>query len=109
MIDAPLATLPLRPPDGLRPASEGAPLAPQDAAPADGASAFGELLGRLVAGASAAGNEAELRGAEFAAGRSDDIHGTMIAVSRADIELRLLGSVRTKVVDAFYELWRMSI
>lgn len=109
MIDGQLPALPLRPADGVFPPTEGAPVHVDEAAPPDGASAFGELLGRLVHGASESGNEAALRGAEFAAGRDDDIHGTMIALSRADIELRLLGSVRNKVVDAFYELWRMSI
>ena len=45
----------------------------------------------------------------LAAGQSDDIHGTMLALSKADIELRLVGNIRNKVVDAFYELWRMQI
>jgi flagellar hook-basal body complex protein FliE len=33
----------------------------------------------------------------------------MIAISKADIELHLVGTVRNKVIDAFYELWRMQI
>ncbi len=33
----------------------------------------------------------------------------MLALSKADIELRLVGNIRNKVVDAFYELWRMQI
>jgi flagellar hook-basal body complex protein FliE len=52
---------------------------------------------------------AEHAGAEFAAGRLDDIHGTMLEVSKADIELRFVGNVRNKVMEAFYELWRMQI
>jgi flagellar hook-basal body complex protein FliE len=52
---------------------------------------------------------AEAAGNEFAAGRVDDIHGTMLELSKADIELRFAGNVRNKVTDAFYELWRMQI
>ena len=52
---------------------------------------------------------AEQAGNEFAAGRVDDIHGTMLELSKADIELRFAGNVRNKVTDAFYELWRMQI
>jgi flagellar hook-basal body complex protein FliE len=54
-------------------------------------------------------NAAEHAGSEFAAGRVDDIHGTMLELSKADIELRFAGNVRNKVIDAFYELWRMQI
>ena len=54
-------------------------------------------------------NTAEHAGNEFAAGRVDDIHGTMLELSKADIELRFAGNVRNKVIDAFYELWRMQI
>jgi flagellar hook-basal body complex protein FliE len=54
-------------------------------------------------------NAAEHAGNEFAAGRVDDIHGTMLELSKADIELRFAGNVRNKVIDAFYELWRMQI
>ena len=53
--------------------------------------------------------KAEHAGTEFAAGRVDDIHGTMLELSKADIELRFAGNVRNKVIDAFYELWRMQI
>ena len=45
----------------------------------------------------------------FAAGTSDDIHGTMIATKEADIELKLVANVRSKLVDAFNDLWKMSI
>ena len=52
---------------------------------------------------------AEKAAQDFASGASDDIHGTMIAVSQADIQLRLVGSMRNKIVDAFNEIWRMQV
>lgn len=70
---------------------------------------FESLLTQTLGEANHALHVADQKTQEFAAGQSDDIHGTMIAVSQADIELRLVGTLRNKVVDAFYELWRMQI
>jgi flagellar hook-basal body complex protein FliE len=50
--------------------------------------------------------EASMR---FAAGLSDDIHGTMIAAKEAEISTKLVGSIRSKLLDAFHELWRMNV
>ena len=52
---------------------------------------------------------AEQAATDFASGKSDDIHGTMIAVTEADIQLRLVGSMRNKIVEAFNEIWRMQV
>lgn len=85
--------------------AEGAPLR----APLPEAGGFGELLEAAVARAAVSGHAARIAAADLAAGRSDDIHGTMISLQKASIETKLVANVRTKVVDAFYELWRMSI
>ncbi|MES1179219.1 MAG: flagellar hook-basal body complex protein FliE [Myxococcales bacterium] len=74
-----------------------------------GGAIFEDLLKNVVGGANDSINHAETVGKEFAAGTRDDIHGTMLALSKADIELRLVGNIKNKVVDAFYELWRMQI
>ena len=89
---------------------ESAPIVKENAAidPSGGA-IFEDLLKNVVGGANDSINHAEAVGKEFAAGTRDDIHGTMLALSKADIELRLVGNIRNKVVDAFYELWRMQI
>lgn len=70
---------------------------------------FSNMLEGLVASANQSARFADGMSQAFAAGARDDIHGTMIAISKADIELHLLGTVRNKVIDAFYELWRMQI
>lgn len=77
--------------------------------PGEGAAVFEDLVKNLALSANERINEAESAGKAFAAGQRDDIHGTMLALSKADIELRVIGNVRNKVVDAFYELWRMQI
>lgn len=83
--------------------------APEPAANAADPAAFGRLLEGAVGSANARALEAGRFASEFAAGRRDDIHGTMIALSKADIELRMVGNVRNKIVDAFYEIWRMQV
>jgi flagellar hook-basal body complex protein FliE len=86
------------------------PLPSREAAtPGEGAAVFGDLVKNLAASANQSINQAQAAGEAFASGQVDDIHGTMLSLSKADIELRLVGNVRNKVIDAFYELWRMQI
>jgi flagellar hook-basal body complex protein FliE len=76
---------------------------------AAGAAVFEDLLKNMALSTNQRINEAQAAGEAFAAGQKDDIHGTMLTLSKADIELRVLGNVRNRVIDAFYELWRMQI
>jgi len=80
------------------------------AAPAQGVDgSFQAALENAIGGTNADLNAATAAGDAFAAGARDDIHGTMLALSQADIELKFVSNVRSKVLDAFYELWRMQI
>lgn len=72
-------------------------------------SGFSNVLEGALLSANDSIRSAEALAESFATGERDDIHGTMVALSQADIELRFVGNVRNKVVDAFYELWRMQI
>ena len=96
-------TLPL-----VLPQREAPPLGTEKVA-GEGAELFGQMLETAAATANQKLNQGQAAGEAFAAGSTDDIHGTMLALSQADIELKLVGSVRNKVIDAFYELWRMQI
>jgi flagellar hook-basal body complex protein FliE len=87
---------------------EAEPVATQEI-DASGGALFESLLKNVAGDANTSIQQAESAGQEFAAGTRDDIHGTMLALSKADIELRLVSNIRSKVVDAFYELWRMQI
>jgi flagellar hook-basal body complex protein FliE len=44
---------------------------------------------------------------EYAAGRQNDLHGTLIQAEKASVSLHLLVSVRNKIVDAYREMMRM--
>jgi flagellar hook-basal body complex protein FliE len=98
------ATIPLVQPSPI----DGGAAAPSVERAGAGA-AFGEVLEGVVAQANTRLNAAQAAGEAFAAGQRDDIHGTMLALSEADITLRFAGNVRNKIIDAFYELWRMQI
>ena len=74
-----------------------------------GAVGFDDILAGMVGHAAEMGNVAQGKAADFAAGRADDLHGTMIAAKKAEISLQLVGSVRNKLLDAFHELWRISV
>ena len=44
---------------------------------------------------------------EYARGNQNDLHGTMIAMTEADIKLRLVTQVRNKVLEAYREVMPM--
>lgn len=46
---------------------------------------------------------------ELVAGRSKNIHETMLAVERADTSLKLMMQVRNKALDAYREIMRMQV
>lgn len=85
-------------------------LAPGKLAPTDStAGPFSALLGDAVRGASDRYALAAQKTEALATGQSDDIHGTMIAVKEAEISVKLVGSIRNKLLDAFHEIWRTSV
>ncbi|MEY2932750.1 MAG: hypothetical protein RL033_3499 [Pseudomonadota bacterium] len=75
----------------------------------DALSAAGEGFLDLVVRANDRAQQANSMTQALASGQSDDIHGTMIAVSEASIQTRLAVNVKDKVMDAFYEIWRMNV
>lgn len=70
---------------------------------------FGDVLTSLVGEVNASQATSSAMTNAFASGAIDDVHGTMIAMKKAEISLRLVGSIRNKLVDAFQELWRTNV
>jgi flagellar hook-basal body complex protein FliE len=70
---------------------------------------FADMLAGAVASANNSQVAATHAAEAFAAGARDDIHGTMIAVKEAEIELKLVANVRNKLLDAFNDLWRLNV
>lgn len=102
-VEGPMISMlqPHRPVDGAAPIQT-------EKEPVDGVP-FSSLFMDAVAKANVLGHESHQAALDLAAGRSDDIHGTMIEMQKAGIQMKLVNNVRNKVVDAFYELWRMSV
>jgi flagellar hook-basal body complex protein FliE len=69
--------------------------------------AFVEELNNFIANSGDMQKNAESLTREFADGRQNDIHGTMIAMTQADISLHFLASVRNRIIDAYREIMRM--
>ncbi|HEX4335187.1 MAG TPA: flagellar hook-basal body complex protein FliE [Polyangiaceae bacterium] len=75
----------------------------------NGTEGFASMFAEAIGHANAADAVAHNAALDLAAGRTDDIHGTMIESQKANIEFKLVGNIRNKITDAFYELWRMSV
>ena len=97
------ATIPIQQPDGLAQPR----VARAAEAPTPSGASFGERLAELVQDASATQSRAETLATEYARGQQNDLHGTMIAMSQADISLRFIANVRNRVVEAYREIMRM--
>ncbi len=46
---------------------------------------------------------------ELVAGRSKNIHETMLTIERADTSLKMMMQVRNKILDAYKEIMRMPV
>lgn len=80
-------------------------LSPRAAA---GAPSFADTLTEAVGKVSAMSTAAEAEGARFAAGSGGHLHENMIALEKANIALRMMVSVRNRVVEAYRDLMHMS-
>jgi flagellar hook-basal body complex protein FliE len=80
----------------------GKPTPPSEIGPS-----FSDQLANFVSGIDQMQKGAKLQSEEFAVGRTNDIHNTMIDVEQADISLRMLANVRNRVVDIYREVMRM--
>ncbi len=75
----------------------------------EGANSFADTLQNAMDSVNETQQQADDKLAELAAGKTPDIHGTMIALQEADITLRTMVSVRDKVVDAYQQVMNMQI
>jgi flagellar hook-basal body complex protein FliE len=79
----------------------------KQAPPGEVGPSFSDQLANFVSGVDQIQKGAKTQAEEFAVGRTNDIHNTMIDVEQADISLRMLANVRNRVVDLYREVMRM--
>lgn len=84
-------------------------VAPPAAVEQDAVGSAGEGFINLLVQANTRAQSAAQMTRAIASGQSDDIHGTMIEVQKAGIQTKLMVNVKDKVMEAFYEIWRMSV
>ncbi len=68
---------------------------------------FGEWLDRSIQSVNQMQQAADASAVKLASGAEKDIHGTMIAMQKADIAMTLLLEVRNKLISAYDEIKRM--
>ena len=74
---------------------------------ADESKSFGRLMAEQINKVNGQMAEADAAVADLAMGRSEDVHGTMIAMQKANLSFRMLIEVRNKAIRAYEELMRM--
>jgi len=72
-----------------------------------GVTPFADRVADFAEGINDAQATAQTAAEDFAEGRNDDLHGTMIQMQQADIQLRLAANIRNRVIEAYREVLRM--
>ena len=75
----------------------------------EGAHSFSDLMRQSVDQVNEYQHQADTAVNELVAGRSKNIHETMLTIERADTSLKLMTQVRNKILDAYREIMRMQV
>lgn len=70
---------------------------------------FGEMLKDAILATNKQQLQADESAAQLQTGESVSLHDVMINMEQADISMRLLVTMRNKVIDAYQEIMRMQI
>lgn len=70
---------------------------------------FRDILSGAIDQVESSHNEAVQSTQRFLAGEGDDLHSTILAGQRADLEFQMFLQVRNKVVSAYQEVMRMQM
>jgi flagellar hook-basal body complex protein FliE len=81
--------------------------APNTTRPTEGTESFTNKLRGILQDMNAVPKNGEQVSEAYAQGKQNDIHGTMISMAQADISLRLISNIRSRVVEAYREVMRM--
>ena len=80
-----------------------------DKAPSTGGAAFGNVIQRFVNDTNNQQLKADAAVEQLVTGQTDSVHETMLALTKADLSLRVFMEVRNKVIDAYQEVMRMQL
>ena len=68
---------------------------------------FGDWLKESIASVNKMQEEGDQAARKLITGENQDIHGTMIAMQKANISMSLMMEVRNKIISAYEEIKRM--
>jgi len=74
-----------------------------------GGGEFKSLLNSAIQHVSSVQNNADTAVQSFLSGETDELHSTILATQRADLEFEMFMQVRNKVVSAYQEIMRMQV
>ena len=87
------------------------PTPPQLAAPSAGSqeTSFNDILSGAINQVESSRSSANQSVEQFLSGEGDDLHSTILASQRAELEFQMFMQVRNKVVSAYQEVMKMQL
>lgn len=76
---------------------------------ADGGKSFADTLAESLNKVNDLQKDADVAIENLAAGKTQNIHETMMAVNKADMAFKMTMQVRNKIVEAYQEVLRMQV
>jgi flagellar hook-basal body complex protein FliE len=92
---------------GISPLSQIQPDVAAPAAGGSGDSSFKDVLSSAIGEVEKSHNSASKSVEQFLSGDGGDLHSTILATQRADLEFQMFMQVRNKVVSAYQEIMKM--
>ena len=77
--------------------------------PSSSSGSFGKLVQSFVEDTNSQQLQADRSVEMLATGQSDSVHETMLALTKADLSLRVFMEVRNKVIEAYQDVMRMQL
>jgi flagellar hook-basal body complex protein FliE len=74
-----------------------------------GGGEFKSLLNSAIQQVATTQNKADAAVQSFLSGETDELHSTILATQRANLEFEMFMQVRNKVVSAYQEIMRMQV
>jgi flagellar hook-basal body complex protein FliE len=87
------------------------PLQPQLSAPgaADDGTSFKNIFNNAIGEVESSRSDAAKSVEQFLSGNGEDLHSTILATQRAELEFQMFMQVRNKVVSAYQEIMKMQM
>jgi flagellar hook-basal body complex protein FliE len=81
---------------------------PNAVAPTSGTGSFTDAISKAIGSVDKLQTDSDAQAAQVAGG-GGNLHETALALEKADISMRVMSKVRTKIVDAYQEIMKMGV